>query len=83
MRPPGFTAEIDDQLPHGLKAIGRILLQGLLDQESQTNGKIRRQRRGLVVCDRVERIEVGLARERAAPRQQLIQHEAERTVPTT
>ena len=70
--------QIGNDLPHGLHALGRIFLQRAFNQLAQRQRNRLRQRIGGSMRDRVQDVEVGGPSERAAPAEQLVQHDGKR-----
>ena len=70
--------QIGNDLPHGLHALGRIFLQRALNQLAQRQRNRLRQPIGGSMRDRVQDVEVGGPSERAAPGEQLVQHDGKR-----
>src|SRR5262245_42346878 len=76
--PAGSVAQIDDQIAHRLIAIGRVLLERLLDCKTQRDRELRAERLGRSIDDRLQHLEVRRTREGPPAREQLVEHHAER-----
>ena len=70
--------EIDHQVAHRLISLGRVLVQGLLDHQTQAEGNVGADRRQLAVDHLLEDFQVARSLERLVARQHFVQDDAKR-----